>query len=119
MPIVRSDFGGRRKGNFCLFKFAEGNKKQGAYSAEKMDCVCASENIKEAAGLVAGDVHALRDKFAPGNELTNNKQETQSGGGQPEFAKTGSVRKKQPLVRSRRVRAAAASLIRDVNSDTL
>src|SRR5260370_39017840 len=105
MPIVRSDFGGRRKGNFCFFKFAERNKKQGAYSAEKMDCVCASENIKEAAGLVAGHVDALRDKLAPGNERTNNNQETQSAGAQRTCATTGRGCKKTPS----RPRSQAAS----------
>ena len=69
MPIVGSDFSGRGKRNVCLFKFAEPNKKQGADAPQQVDRVCARENIKETAGLVARDVHALRDKLTPRDEL--------------------------------------------------
>src|SRR6266478_5902586 len=96
MPIVRSDFRSRRKGNFCFFKFAEGNKKQGADASQEMDCVRAGENVKETAGLVARDVHALRDKLPPGNELPGDKEKSQDRGRQPKFTKAGKVRKKEP-----------------------
>src|SRR5437667_4635923 len=99
MPIVRSDFRGCRKRDFCFFKFAERNKKQSAEATEKVDCMSARENVKETAGLVAGDVHALRDKLAPRNELPGHKKKTKGRSYQPKFAKTGSVRKIEPLAR--------------------
>ncbi len=96
MPIVGSDFRGGRKRNFRVFKFAEGDKKQSADTPQEVDRVSARENIKKTAGLVARDVHALRDKLAPGNELTGNKKKTEDCCHQPEFAKTGNVREKKP-----------------------
>src|SRR5207245_1327059 len=47
MPIVRSDFRGCWKRDFCPFKFPDGNKEQGADASQKMDCVRASENVKK------------------------------------------------------------------------
>src|SRR6266568_216828 len=87
MPVVGSDFRGRRKRNFCLFKLPEGNKKQSADTPQEVDCVRARENIKKTAGLVARDVNALRDKLPPRNELPGNKKKTKDRCHQPEFAK--------------------------------
>src|SRR5207249_7840791 len=99
MPIVRSDFRGCRKRDFCFFKFAERNKKQRADTTQQVNCVSAGENIEEAAGLVARDVHALRDKLAPRNELPGHKKKTKGRSYQPKFAKTGGVRQIEPLAR--------------------
>src|SRR5947207_8959150 len=99
MPVVRSDFRCGLKRDFCFFKFAERNKKQRADATQQVNCVRAGENIKETAGLVARDVHALRDKLAPRNELPGHKKKTKGRSYQPKFAKTGSVRKIEPLAR--------------------
>src|SRR6266487_3423105 len=96
MPIVRSNFRSRGKRDFCSFKSAKGNKKQGADASQEMDCMRARENVKEAAGLVAGDVHALRDKLPPGNELPGHEQKSKDRGGKPKSTKTETVRKKEP-----------------------
>src|SRR5204863_2111540 len=99
MPVVRSDFRCGLKRDFCFFKFAERNKKQSADATQQVNRVRASENIEEAAGLVARDVHALRDKLAPRNELPGHKKKTKDRGRQPEFAKAGSVRQIEALAR--------------------
>src|SRR5690349_1528535 len=99
MPIVRSDFSRRGKRNLCLFKFAEPNKKQGADAPQQVDGVRARENIKETAGLVARDVHALRDKLAPGDELASHKKKTKRRSHYPKLTKAGGVRKKEAAAR--------------------
>ena len=66
MPVVGSDFRGSAERNSSLIEFAEGNVKECCDAAQEMDRVRAGENVKEAAGLVAGNVYTLRDKLAPG-----------------------------------------------------
>jgi len=80
MPVVRSDFRGCRKRDFCFFKFAERNKKQSADAPQQVNCVSAGENIEEAAGLVAGDVYTLRNKLAPRNKLPSYEKKTKHRG---------------------------------------
>src|SRR2546430_16478093 len=99
MPVVRSDFRSCRKRNLCLFKSAEGNKKQRADAAEKMDSVRARENIKETAGLVARDVYTLRDKLAPRNELSGHKKKTKGRSYVPKLAKPKSICQIEPRSR--------------------
>ena len=52
------------------------NKKQRYHSAQQVHRVCASENIKKAARLIARDVHSLRHELTPGHELSRYKQKT-------------------------------------------
>src|SRR5437667_345760 len=99
MPVVRSDFRSCRKRNFCLFKFAEGNKKQRADATQQVNRVSARENVKKTAGLVARDVYTLRDKLAPRNELSGHKKKTKRRRRQPEFAEAGSICKIEPPAR--------------------
>src|SRR5205807_1942843 len=79
--------------------YPELRKEQIADDTQQVNRVRASENIEEAAGLVARDVHALRDKLAPRNELPGHKKKTKDRGRQPEFAKAGSVRQIEALAR--------------------
>src|SRR6266566_3983198 len=99
MPVVGSNFRGRRERNLCLFKLAEPNKQQGADTSQQVNRMRSRENVKEAAGLVARDVHALRYKLAPRNELPSHKEKTKHRSHQPEFAKAAIVRKIEPLSR--------------------
>ena len=56
----------------------------------------ACKNVKKTAALVTGDVHALCDKLPPGNKLPNHEEKSEDRGREPEFTKTGAVRKKEP-----------------------
>lgn len=83
VPVVRSDLRGCRKRNTCFVKFAQKNKKQRGDAAEKMHGVGSSKNVKETAGLIASNVHALRYQLAPRQQLSRNKKKSQNRCEQP------------------------------------
>ena len=92
MPIVGSNFGGRRKRNSCLFKFAEEDKKQRADSTEEMQAVGRSEYIEETAGRIGGHENALSNKLPPSDELADQKESAEPCRYGPQFAEAGEIK---------------------------
>src|SRR5205085_10467385 len=61
-----------------------------------MYAVRSGENVKEAAGLVARNVHALVHQFAPSDQLSGDKEQSHHRSNEPQLAKAGNISLREP-----------------------
>src|SRR5258708_18965423 len=100
MPVIGADFYGGVARNLGLVKIAQRNIGQRGDATEQMHGVRRGENVEEAGGLIARDIHAAVKQLKPGNQLAEQEQDAESGGDAPKLFKSQRIATEKVLARA-------------------
>src|SRR5258706_16442572 len=85
MPVVGSDFRRNGAGHLRLIEVALRYVDEGGDASKQMQRVRTGENVKEAAGGVAGKIDSFGNQLPPGHDLSHQKSYAQGRGNQPQI----------------------------------
>ncbi len=85
MPVHRNDFSGRAAREFVSWPESHQKKRQNA--AQKVKAVRGGENVEKAAGRIGCKKKSGGGELAPGDYLTDQKENSEDGGDAPPVTK--------------------------------
>ena len=83
-----------------MVKIAQRNIGQRGDPTEQMHRVGRGENVEEAGGLIARDIHAAGKQLKPGDQLAEQEQDAKSGGDAPKLFKSQRIATEKVLARA-------------------
>src|SRR5260370_25722517 len=85
MRVVGSDFRRNGASHLWLIEIALRYVDEGGDASKQMQRVRTGENVKEAAGGVAGKIDSFGNQLSPGHEVSQEKSYAQGGGNEPQI----------------------------------